>query len=287
MIKHLLASTMTLTLPLSAAHSGFLANKNSQISNDTYAVNGDSSYRRGSTQAELLLGLQQTLDGRFFFHPEIKPILTQQLLAIFTDAGIRQGGTGATGPAGTKGATGPIGETGATGPIGATGATGATGPAGVTGATGPQGTGGGILEFADFYAMMPSDNANDIAAGGSIAFPETGPSSGDIVPISTTSFMLTNVGTYQVFFEATVNQSAQLIIALDSGSGPVELPYTAVGCGTTTSQITGMALVKTTNANSTISIHNPATAPTAIRLTPNAGSISHAVSAHLMILRIQ
>jgi hypothetical protein len=325
MIKHLLASlasTMTLTLPLSAIQSGILINKTSQNKNENYAVNRDS-FRRGSTQAELLQGLQQTLDGRFFFHPEIQPILTEQLMTLLNDAGIRQGGTGPTGPQGAQGDPGMTGEPGPMGPRGMQGDPGSIGPQGVQGdpgalgpqgmpgmigtpgpvgpmgpqgtpgtpgakgETGPQGTAGGVLEFADFYAMMPSDNAANIAPGQPLAFPDTGPSSGDIVPISTTSFMLTNVGTYQIFFEATVNQSAQLIIALDSGSGPVELPYTTAGCGLTTSQINGMALVKTTNVHSTISIYNPATAPAAIRLTPNAGSTAHPVSAHLMILRIQ
>lgn len=57
---------------------------------------------------------------------------------------------------------------GPTGPMGQRGATGATGPAGgptsLTGPTGATGT-GGILNFADFYALMPPDNSATVAPG--------------------------------------------------------------------------------------------------------------------------
>ena len=44
---------------------------------------------------------------------------------------------------------------GPTGPTGPTGAIGATEPTGATGATGQQGEPDGMLNFADFYALMP------------------------------------------------------------------------------------------------------------------------------------
>lgn len=62
-------------------------------------------------------------------------------------AGGPTGPTGATGPTGPQGVAGDVGPAGATGPTGATGATGATGPA------------GSISGFANFYALMPPDNA--------------------------------------------------------------------------------------------------------------------------------
>lgn len=60
------------------------------------------------------------------------------------------------------------------GPTGITGATGATGPSGSTGATGATGV---VLDFADFYALMPPDNAATVAIGGDVDFPRDGPSS--------------------------------------------------------------------------------------------------------------
>lgn len=118
------------------------------------------------------------------------------------------GPTGPTWPAGPSG-----GPTGATGPIGATGPTGphgeqgiqwlpgevwATGPTGATGATGPA---GGVLNFADFYALMPPDNAATVAPGTDVSFQQDGPNSGSgISRIDDSSFNLASIGTYQILF---------------------------------------------------------------------------------------
>ena len=51
---------------------------------------------------------------------------------------------------------------------------GSTGPAGLdgaTGATGPTGPAGSVLNFADFYALMPPDNAATVAPGTDVSFP--------------------------------------------------------------------------------------------------------------------
>lgn len=63
----------------------------------------------------------------------------------------------------------PQGAVGETGPAGPQGAVGATGP------TGPGGAPGGVLNFADFYALMPPDNAATIAPGTDVSFPQNGP----------------------------------------------------------------------------------------------------------------
>lgn len=39
---------------------------------------------------------------------------------------------------------------------------------------GPAGT-SGILGFADFYALMPPDNAATVAPGADVSFPQDGP----------------------------------------------------------------------------------------------------------------
>lgn len=85
------------------------------------------------------------------------------------------------------------------GPTGPTGETGPTRPIGPMGATGPQGEPGGVLNFDDFYALMPPDNAATVAHGTDVSFPQDGPNSGsDIARIGDDSFNLAQIGTYQV-----------------------------------------------------------------------------------------
>lgn len=78
----------------------------------------------------------------------------------------------------------------------------------------------------------------------------------------------------------------RLVLTLDSGGGPIELPYTVVGRATGTSQLVGMALVQTTVTDSIITVRNPASETTALTITPKAGG-KDPVSAHLVITRIQ
>jgi len=200
-----------------------------------------------------------------------------------------KGATGATGPAGPKGATGLTGSTGATGPAGPTGAAGATGPTGPTGATGPIGPSGN-LGYADFYALQGADNPGTIAAGSPVLFPRTGSTSSYItrsVGTPNSSFVLPDIGTYEVMFQVSVTEAGQLVLYLDPATGiPAPLAYSVVGRATGTSQIVGICLVTTTAANSVLSVCNPAGNSTALTITPIAGGAS-AVSAHLVIMRIQ
>jgi hypothetical protein len=193
------------------------------------------------------------------------------------------GPTGGTGPSGPAGAGGTAGATGAVGPAGSQGATGATGAAGSAGAQGALGaTGAGaVLAFADFYALMPSDNSATIAPGTNVLFPQTAAASG-IARITTSTFNLPNIGTYQVMFQVSVTEPGQLAITLNS----TQLAYTVVGRATGTSQLVGMSLVATTSVNSVLGISNPATNSTALTITPSAGG-ANAVSAHLVITEVQ
>ena len=195
------------------------------------------------------------------------------------------GAIGPIGPAGPTGATGAIGPAGPPGPIGAIGATGPMGPAGPTGATGPTGPAGpsGTLAFADFFALMPPDNAATVAPGTDVAFPEDGPSSGTAVTrTGPSTFNLSAIGTYQVMFQVSVNEPGQFILTLNGA----DLAYTVVGRATGTSQIVGMSLVQTTGVNSALTVRNPAGNSTALTITPLAGG-TRPVSAHLAITEIQ
>jgi len=166
-------------------------------------------------------------------------------------------------------------STGATGTTGATGATGATGTTGATGAT-------GILNFADFFALMPPDNAATVAVGTDISFPQDGPTSGSsIARTGPSTFNLAVIGTYQVLFQVSVSEAGQLILTLNGS----DLAYTVVGRATGTSQIVGLALVTTTFVNSILTVRNPAGNSTALTITPLAGG-TRPVSAHLVITKI-
>ncbi|WP_176528362.1 collagen-like repeat preface domain-containing protein [Bacillus thuringiensis] len=175
----------------------------------------------------------------------------------------------------------PLAQLGPTGATGLQGSTGATGLQGSTGATGL------VLDFADFYALMPPDNAATVAVGGDVDFPRDGPFNGlGIARTGADTFNLSVIGTYQVLFQVSVSEAGQLVLTLDSGAGAVELTYTVVGRATGTSQIVGMALVQTSVINSILTVRNPASESTALTITPLAGG-TESVSAHLVITRLR
>jgi hypothetical protein len=180
--------------------------------------------------------------------------------------------------AGTRGAPGPAG------PQGTQGAKGANGEAGAMGQTGPPGP-AGPSQYAEFFALMPPDNASTVAAGAAVAFPQDGPSNGTVARSGSTAFVLPSIGTYRVAFSVSVNEPGQLELALDSGSGPVALPYTVYGRATGTSQISGEALVSTSVQHARISLINPSGESTALTITPLAGGVD-AVAASLVIERL-
>ncbi len=196
--------------------------------------------------------------------------------------------TGATGPRGPIGLTGPagpqgpIGLTGPAGPVGPQGPAGPVGPVGPQGPAGSEGPAGITLGFADFYAIMPPDNAEPIEPGEDISFPEQSViGNTSIGRTSDTSFTLFDAGTYLVFFEATVDSSAQLVLTLNG----TELSYTAVGRNAGGSQIVGMSIIEA-EEDSVLTVRNPLSSDFPIVLTPIAGG-DLPVSAHLIIIRIQ
>ncbi|WP_114205919.1 IPT/TIG domain-containing protein [Acidisarcina polymorpha] len=197
------------------------------------------------------------------------------------------GSAGPIGPTGPAGATGPIGLTGTSGPAGPTGLTGTAGtagPAGPTGPAGPAGAAGGLVDFADFYALMPSDNAATVGPAADVSFPENGPAMAgtNITSNGSTVFTLGAIGIYEVQFQVSVNEAGQLELTLNGNA----LAYTVVGRASGTSQLVEMALVQTTDVASTLTVRNPAGNSTALTITPLAGGTSP-VSAHLVITRLQ
>jgi hypothetical protein len=199
-----------------------------------------------------------------------------------------KGSTGETGPKGAEGPKGSTGEVGAEGAEGPKGSTGEVGPKGSEGPSGPAGPEGPVAPpvFAEFYALMPPDNAATVGAGIPVEFPQTGPTTGDIVRQTASKFVLPSIGTYRVTFSVSADEPGQLAIALNTGSGMVELPYTVYGRAIGTSLIAGDALVTTSAANSVLEVRNPAGNTPALTITPKAGG-THAAVASLVIQQLR
>lgn len=163
---------------------------------------------------------------------------------------------------------------------GGRGATGAQGPAGPAGPQGIPGVPGGVSEFADFFALMPGDNAATVAIGGDVDFPQDGPAVGGITRLGVDSFELANPGIYEVNFQVSVTEPGQLALTLNNAT----LLPTVVGRATGTSQIVGLAIIDVPLANSVLTVRNDASAA-ALTITPLAGG-TNPVSAHLVIKRL-
>lgn len=140
----------------------------------------------------------------------------------------------------------------------------------------------GPLAFSEFYAMMPPDNTATIAVGAAINFPQNGRTNGVITRSSANQFLLPNVGTYQVNWQVSISEPAQLALQLNG----ILLTNTVVGRATGTSQIVGNTIITTTLPNSLLSIMNPPGNFSALTITPIVGG-THAVVANLIITRIQ
>ena len=192
-----------------------------------------------------------------------------------------QGLQGIQGEIGPQGEPGPIGPQGPQGEEGPQGPIGETGPAGPQGPQGEQGPAGGVLNYADFYAIMPPDNPSTVAPGTDVSFPQDGATSTGISRISNSSFNLSEIGTYFINFEVGVDEAGQLLLTLNDA----DLDYTVVGRATGTSQIVGTAIITTTIENSILTVRNPAENTTALTITPLAGGTRPA-SAHLTIIQI-
>jgi hypothetical protein len=165
---------------------------------------------------------------------------------------------------------------GPAGPRGPAGATGPAGPAGGAGPPGPQGL-SGTANYAEFFALMPGDNAATVAPGSAVQFPQDGPLSGSISRITASTFVVTDTATYRISFVVSVTEAGQLEVSVNG----TPVAYTVVGRATGTSEIVGESLV-TLTAGSVVSVINPVGNSTALTITPLAGG-THPVSASLII----
>jgi hypothetical protein len=142
--------------------------------------------------------------------------------------------------------------------------------------------GGTTADYADFYALMPGDNAATIAVGAPILLPNNGPTSGtSITRLTSSTFNLADIATYSVSFQVSFDEAGQWMLKLNGS----ELAATVSGRATGTNQCYINCLITTSTINSVLSVVNPSGNAAALTITPIAGG-THAVSAHLVIQRI-
>ncbi|HUF99823.1 MAG TPA: hypothetical protein VMM60_16975 [Ilumatobacter sp.] len=192
-----------------------------------------------------------------------------------------QGAPGPQGVPGLQGEQGEQGEQGLQGEQGAQGEQGLQGEQGEQGVPGPEGP-GATVAAAQFFALMPPDNAATVAPGTDVEFPQDGPAVGtSIARTGPSTFQLGEIGVYRVTFQVPVDEAGQLLLTLDG----TDLAYTVVGRATGTSQVVSTNLIQTTVANSVLTVRNPAGNPTALTITPLAGG-TRPVAAILLIEQI-
>ena len=136
--------------------------------------------------------------------------------------------------------------------------------------------------FADYYALAPTDNAETIAAGDAVAFPRGFASDFSAISrIDNSTFNLAEAGAYLVMFQVNVSEASQLELSLNGTA----LAYTVTGADTANSQISGVAIVTTTQPNSSLSLINPVQSTGGVVITQNAGGTQPS-SSHLTIVKL-
>ncbi|HEV3059620.1 MAG TPA: hypothetical protein VGY48_15325 [Vicinamibacterales bacterium] len=142
------------------------------------------------------------------------------------------------------------------------------------------GTGnGGATDYAGTIAVKTS------AGTGRVPFPRSGPISGAISNIDGSSFMLPDIGTYEITFEVHTTELGQLQLEL----GGVDQPQTCVGNFNPTAgghPYNCRVYVTTVAINTVLAVINPAGNSTALTVTPANGSQTHANAQTLTIRRI-
>lgn len=149
---------------------------------------------------------------------------------------------------------------------------------GTNGVNGQNGT--GLSEFANFYGISPDNYSSQIQNGSCVPFPLTGELEGNIIPLTTSTFQLSDIGIYDVSWVVPVNETGQLELLLNG----VSVAKSIMGTGTTFTILSNRLLIDTTVVNSTLCVANPV-GNTNITVTPDAGGVN-ATTAQLTILRI-
>ena len=194
------------------------------------------------------------------------------------------GPPGPPGPRGPMGPRGPQGPFGPQGPQGEQGEQGPVGPQGPQGEQGEQGEPGGVLSYADFYAIDGETSAfKNLQPGEDFAFPEDGANSGSgISRISDTSFNLAKAGSYQVMFHVTAVQIKKLGVTLN---GTMQ-DYTISGRPSGASEIVGMTIVTTTQDDTVLTLRYPEDEEAISDVQPTDNPYLD-ITSHLVIIQLR
>jgi hypothetical protein len=156
---------------------------------------------------------------------------------------------------------------------------------GSSGPSGPPG-GGGVLGFAHFYSVVSAVAPGlNVPQNDPVPFDQDGSASLTNQPtrVNGTHFMLPAVGIYEVTFQVSITEAAQLAIRFNGGPF---LPYSVAGRATGSSQVSNTIFITTTLVNQILEVYNVGLS--AIHVTGNPGSGgNNPVSASLTIVRLQ
>ena len=148
---------------------------------------------------------------------------------------------------------------------------------------GTNGTDGvsGALDFASFYATMPTDNPFAITPNVEVNFPTAGPAAPGtrITIFFPYIFVLQVVGTFEITYFIPVNQSCQIGIFLNEN----QLTGSITGRSDPNAYVSGRQIITTSETDTFLSLYNAG--PSAFTVTPRAGG-AQVASAHLTIVQI-
>ena len=138
---------------------------------------------------------------------------------------------------------------------------------------------------ADFY-LVNAGTTTSVSAGAPVVFNLVNSSEGVIIAgTSAGSYLLPNIGTYEVAFQASVvtgSGAGQLVLALNT----VANTTTQVGRATGSCQIVGNSLISTTGTNTYLSVINPTATPLEIDNGTTNGQAGSPLTAHLFIRQL-
>ena len=148
------------------------------------------------------------------------------------------------------------------------------------GPPGPIGPPGSIISYAFFYGNSPADYPNPIPAYSFLDFPHIGPTNTvNIIRFSPGQFILNNIGTYEVFWQASIAGSSQLALRVNGIVQTQTLASTRAS-----GQVINAVIITTTTSNSILEVINPN--PTQFNLMSFDPNIMHSPSETLMIKQL-
>lgn len=139
--------------------------------------------------------------------------------------------------------------------------------------------GTGLSEFANFYGF-DGNYTSPIVNNTCVPFPLTSELQGNIIPLSVSTFQLSDIGIYQISWVVPVNTTSQLELQLNG----IPIDKSRMGTGTGFTILSNSILIDTTVVNSTLCLANPIN-NTDLIVTPQAGGVDN-TTAQLTILRI-